>query len=322
MPLHLVVSAILSLSSAAANAAGDECRENGAPAVSFVEFQSPNLAAPQSPLTIKGKLSLPVRSDSRLPRPCFVARHNLPAVVILHGSSGVDSRGDFYAAALNAAGIATLEIDMWEARGVVGGTNRPALPILTYPDAFSALAFLGAHPNIAPERIGVLGFSWGGVISVAAAEQLYAGMFGGSAGPRFKAHVANYPVCYAYNKTFPSPPFPPTPAQAGIQFLNLTGAPVLLQIGTEDDYDNGAAHCRSLADFVNPSNNDVVEVAVYEGAYHGWDRIMVPITVQDPFANEGSVFKTGVVPTVEFKADVEKAYASRNRVVSFFRRHL
>ena len=33
--------------------------------------------------------------------------NNLPAVLILHGSNGIDGRGDYYAQALNAAGIAT-----------------------------------------------------------------------------------------------------------------------------------------------------------------------------------------------------------------------
>src|SRR5262245_33698558 len=195
------IGALLVLYSILVHADDDECRGEGPPAISFVEFKSPNLAAPAGPpLTIKGKLTVPKRDCTRA--------HKLPAVLILHGSSGVDSRGDFYEAELNDAGIATLQIDMWEARGVVGPTNRPQAPILTYPDAFSALAFLSAQPRIAADRIGVLGFSWGGVISLAAAEQLYAGMFGG--GRTFKAHVANYPVCYAYNKVFPLPP-PPIP---------------------------------------------------------------------------------------------------------------
>ena len=60
-------------------------------------------------------------------------RKNLPAVVILHGSAGVDSRGDFYARALNAAGIATFEIDMWEARGINSAADRPPIPLFTYP---------------------------------------------------------------------------------------------------------------------------------------------------------------------------------------------
>ena len=312
--LYFLASAFLVLSSTASHADRKDCGPNAIPAISFVNVTAP----PQSALTIKGKLSFPVGSEAH--QRCFSGKRQVPAVVILHGSSGIDSRGEFYAQALNAAGIATLEIDMWEARGVVGATNRPSLPLLTYPDAFFALGFLSAHANISPDRIGVLGFSWGGVISMAAAEQLYAGTFGD--GRQFKAHVANYPVCYAYNRTFPSPKFPPTPAQAGIQFLHLTGAPILLQIGTEDDYDNGAGHCRNLADSTNPSNNNVIELAVYEGAYHAWDRLMVAVTVPDQFANEGSVFETGVVPLVEIIPDVEQAYLSRKRVVDFFRRNL
>ena len=70
--------------------------------------------------------------------------------------------------------------------------------------------------------------------------QDYVRLFGG--GRRFKAHVAHYPVCYAYNAVFPT--LPP-PAQFGTQFLNLTGAPVLIQVGSSDDYDNGAGRCRA-----------------------------------------------------------------------------
>jgi len=317
---YLLISALLGLVTTVAGAAQTDCKDDATPLISFVQFQSPNLLAPQSPLTIKGKLSLPANGNSN--QRCLSAKKDVPAVVVLHGSSGIDSRGDFYAAALNAAGIATLEIDMWEARGVVGATNRPALPLFNYPDAFSALTFLRAQPNISHDRIGVLGFSWGGVVSLASAEELYAGMFGGSNGPRFKAYVAHYPTCYVFNKTDFPPPVPPTPAQAGIQWLHLTGAPVLIQIGTEDDYDNGAGPCRNLADTVNPSNNNVVEVAVYEDSYHGWDRIMIPITVFDPFADQGSFFKTKIIPPVDVRANVDAAYAARERVVNFFRRNL
>jgi dienelactone hydrolase len=242
----------------------------------------------------------------------------MAAVVILHGSSGVDSRGDFYERALNAEGIATLQIDMWQARGVTGIANRPAAPILTYPDAFSALAFLAARPDIDAERIGVLGFSWGGVVSLASAEQLYAGQFGG--GRRFAAHVANYPVCWGANNTSIPALYPP--AQKGTQFLHLTGAPVLIQIGSKDSYDNGTADCVALAAAVNPSNGYVVSVNEYPGATHAWDRLMVPETAPDPFADEGSYFRTGVMPTVVITPDVMQAYESRERVARFFRKNL
>jgi dienelactone hydrolase len=295
-----------------------ECHDNQEPIISFVEIQSVNLGQqPPGSLTVKGKLKLPV--DFREQQKCFKSKRNIPAVVILHGSSGIDSRGDFYARALNAAGIATLEIDMWEARGLTGGGNRPPLPIFTYPDAFAALAFLSNHYTIDPHRIGVLGFSWGGVIALASAEELYAKQFG--KGLKFAAHVAHYPVCYGYNN--PTIPALNPPAERGTQFLNLTGAPVLIQIGTEDDYDNGADNCYALIDdLMDPDDRRLVDVVAYEGAYHAWDRLQVPITVFDPFADEGSIFSTGKVPEVKIVPDVDKAYASRKRAVQFFIRNL
>lgn len=306
----------LGLGPACALAGDNDCGHGALPRISFVQFASPNIAtSPPSLLTLKGKLSLPPPQREQ-DRGCARGR-KLPAVVILHGSSGVDARGDFHEAALNAAGIATLQIDMWEARGVGGAAGRPQAPILTLPDAYSALAFLAAREDIDPARIGVLGFSWGGVNSLAAAETLYTGMFGG--GRQFKAHAAHYPVCYAYNATIPGVP---PPAQMGTQLLNLTGAPILVQIGSLDGYDNGAGRCRALARALNKSNTAAVEVAEYSGAHHAFDRLMVPIVVNDPFGNEGSYFATGVVPQVTLAPDVAQAHAARERLVRFFRRNL
>ena len=307
--------AALGLGSAWAQAGETDCGNTALPRISFVQFTSPNLAtSPPSLLTIKGKLTLPQQRDHR--SGCTSANgRKLPAVVILHGSAGVDSRGDFHEAALNAAGIATLQIDMWEARGLGGGAGRPAAPILTIPDAYSALAFLAARAEIDAARIGVLGFSWGGLNTLATADRLYVGMFGG--GRQFKAHVAHYPVCYGANAVIPG--LPP-PAQFGTQFLNLTGAPVLIQLGSQDGYDNGAAPCLALAQAVNPANS--VEVVEYSGAQHAFDRLMVPIVVSDPFGNAGSYYATGIVPQVTLAPDVAQAHAARERVVRFFRRNL
>ena len=287
--------------------------------ISFVQFQSPDLTKPPGTmLTIQGKLSVP-RHAAR-PQDDRGQRGKLPAVLILHGSSGVDSRGDFYEAALNDAGIATLQIDMWQARGYNAPGQRPAAIYLTYPDAFSALAFLSQQPNIDAARIGVLGFSWGGLVSMGAAERLYSSTYGN--GLTFKAHVAHYPVCYAWNNTALFAKLGLTPAQFGVQWINLTGAPVLIEVGTKDGYDNSSAPCEALAASVNPSNGRVVRVNAYPGATHAWDRLMVPIVVNDPFADQGSFFSTGVVPAVQFTPDVDQAFLARERVVRFFQRKL
>lgn len=288
------------------------------PEITFIEFQSSDLTQePPMPLTVKAKLKTPMIDG--LTKHQTPPEHSLSAVVILHGSGGVDARGDFYAEALNAAGIATLEIDMWEARGLSGGGNRPALPIYTYPDAFAALAYLTTRAEIDPEHIGVLGFSWGGFVSLAAAEEFYANTFGGNL--RFAAHVANYPVCYGFNNTDIALLQPAD--VKGTQFQNLTGAPVLIQVGTEDGYDNGADNCRSLIDQLpNRKDRQAVQLEVYQDAFHAWDRLQIPLTVNDPFADEGSYFATGVAPKVEIIPDVEQAYQSRTRVVEFFLKSL
>ena len=261
--------------------------------LSFVEFQSIDLEqTPPVPLTVKGKLKIPFLKHRSKWR-------KLPAVVILHGSSGVDFRGDFYARALNAAGIATLEIDMWEARKITTTADRPPFPLFTYPDAFGALAFLAEHPKIDPERIGVLGFSWGGVIAMAAATNIYASQFGN--GRHFAAHVAHYPVCYTYNSQYP-----------GTDFYDLTGAPILIQIGDEDGYDNGCEPCFALRDSLDMDEKKLVKIVVYENAYHAWDRLEVPVTIEDPFSNLGAGGTVGLIP------DVDCAYESRRRAVGFF----
>ncbi len=289
--------------------------------ISFVEMQTPNLVLNASGqvvvnglLTLKGKLQLP--SDCRERR----GQRGLPAVLILHGSSGVDSRGDFHAEALNEAGFATLEIDMWEARGVGNGAGRPALPALTYADAFTALRFLSARSDIDPARIGVLGFSWGAVVSMASATQNVATAVGGNL--RFKAHAANYPICYAYNN-----PAIPNSGFGTPGGNPLTGAPILVQVGTQDDYDranasgDGSARCVSLKASLPAGEQALMDVVRLDGAYHAWDRLMVPIKVSDPFGHLGAD-RFDPYARVELRPDVTRAYASRLRVVRFFKRNL
>ena len=49
---------------------------------------------------------------------------------------------------------------------------------------------------------------------------------------------------------------------------------------------------------------------------------MVPIVVNDLFADQGSYFSTGIVPRCQFTPDVDQAFESRERVVRFFERNL
>ena len=100
----------------------------------------------------------PVSGELRIPES---KRDRLPAVLILHSSVGIDGTGASYAEVLNQAGIATLEIEMWQ----IASGGRPVSTRFTMPHAYGSLLHLSGHPRIDPNRIGVMGFSWGGIMS-------------------------------------------------------------------------------------------------------------------------------------------------------------
>lgn len=93
------------------------------------------------------------------------AAGKIPAVVVVDGTGGVDGRGAFHIQALNAAGIATLEVDYFTARGLRPGAARRPSSGQMLPDSYGALLFLAAQPAIDPQRIGITGFSLGGLQS-------------------------------------------------------------------------------------------------------------------------------------------------------------
>ena len=257
--------------------------------VAYVAFET----AGEPTLVVAGKLRLPAQADVGGPG---------PGVVICHGSDGVDGRGEFYAPALNAAGIATLEIDMWAARGAArGAAARPRSPIQTLPDAFAARAFLARQPEIDGRRIGILGFSWGGVVTLLSARRANVASLDGGQG--FAAHAANYPVCWAYA------------AVPALRLNDLTGAPILIQTGEADAYDAPGAG-PALGASLRAGGATDVECKAYPGATHGFDRDLPPQTINDPFAHQGA----GGPVLMTF--DRVAASAARVAAVEFFQRTL
>jgi len=241
------------------------------------------------PLTVAGKLTTPMDGPPA------------PAVLICHGSDGVDGRGDFHAAALNAAGVATFEIDMWAARGTRrGAAARPRGVPETLPDAFAAATFLAAQPEIDPARIGVLGFSWGGVVSLLTATRSWRAARGAGA-PPFVAHAAMYPVCWAYE------------VAPGLSLADLTGAPVLIQTGEADAYDDPDGLDQLLAR-LPPASRAVIQGITHPGAGHGFDRDRPAQTIVDPFAHKGAG------GPVRMAFHPEAARSAREANVAFFLR--
>lgn len=250
-----------------------------------------------------GRLQVPVdlSSEAAIARS---SRTRVPAVVIVHGTGGMDAKGPLYAQALNAAGIATLEIDLWSPRGLAGGAaGRPRHVAETLPDAYGALAHLATHPRIDAGRVGIMGFSWGGVLSMLAADQGYAKAHAPS-GLRFAAHAPFYPICFGYNRV------------PGYPFRDLTGAPVYILTGADDAYDDDPGMCPRLVDSLPAELKAFVKVKVYPGAGHGFNNLDAPRTYSDPFHHQGRGGLGGSTPHPAARAD------SVREVVDFFKQAL
>ncbi len=136
------------------------------------------------PVVLAGELRLPAGKPGT----------KFPAVVLIHGSSGIGINIDRWVRELNSIGVATFLLDTFTARGIVStSTDQSQLDHLAMLyDAYRALDLLAAHPRINPQKIGILGFSKGGVAGVYAAMDRFHETYG-SKKARFAVYMAFYP---------------------------------------------------------------------------------------------------------------------------------
>ncbi|MGE0154763.1 MAG: dienelactone hydrolase family protein [Reyranellaceae bacterium] len=183
-----------------------------------------------------------------------------PAVVLLHGAGGVSyARENTYAAQLASMGIGAVVVDVFGARRdlatsfvdrVIEITETMALA-----DAYAALAWLKARPEIDAGRVALWGFSYGAMSSVFAANAAIATKFAelyGLGATRFAGHIGFYGPCIT---DFDEP--------------KTTGAPVLLAWGSGDELID-AQRCEALAGQLRQGGS-TVRTVVFEGAAHQWD---------------------------------------------------
>src|SRR5207244_3676209 len=94
-----------------------------------------------------------------------------PAVVLLHGCHGVSASTRDWAGWYRERGYVALIVDSWAARRIGHGcdADTPDLPSTErFDDTGGALRFLHAQPFVDRSRIGVIGWSNGGVFAIAA----------------------------------------------------------------------------------------------------------------------------------------------------------
>jgi len=95
------------------------------------------------------------------------ARGKLPAFVVLHGFMGSkdESHAEIQARMLEDFGYAALRID-FRGCGDSGGARGYVLCLDQVADTRNALTWLATHPGIDPDRIAVIGHSFGAAVAV------------------------------------------------------------------------------------------------------------------------------------------------------------
>jgi dienelactone hydrolase len=192
-----------------------------------------------------------------------------PAVILLHGSAGPSAREGGYADALNDAGFVTLEPDMWAARNFRGGAEGRPRPHDALADLHGARALLAAHPAVDPARIGVAGFSFGGVVALLAATKAFAGP-----GP-LAAFMPVYPATWIWNRA------------PGFALTDLVAAPILLMTGALDQYDDDPEVSAKLVAGLSTTDRARIALKVMPDSHHGFDMPGIDVEVNDPFGHQG-----------------------------------
>jgi dienelactone hydrolase len=182
-----------------------------------------------------------------------------PAMVIVHGSGGISpGREHEYAQLFAQNGIAGFVVDYYSPRGATPDTPYVMKTMIASEtdvlvDAYAALTFLAGHPGIDPARIGVIGFSYGGMATRYALDDRVAATLSPQ-GHRFAAHVDFYGPCHQV-----------------LGHPGTTGAPYLAVFGDQDNSVDPAA-CAGVHAAIAAAGSPV-EVHILEGVGHAFENL-------------------------------------------------
>src|SRR5215472_4775038 len=217
---------------------------------SLVEF--PNLPD-QAPAQLRGYLARPDAGLSGMLGSHSDSTGPYPAVVVLHGCSGISSHSAKIADRLGSWGYVALTVDSLGPRGISSGCSGGL--IAQAFDAYAALRYLSQLDFVDPARVAVLGQSMGGGSALYAVDRdLGAEYFE----ERFRAAIAYYPSC-------------------GVPGASMT-APVLILKGEADDW-TSAERCREMVKHAR-TDGAAITLTVYPGAHHAFDVVELKPGIQ------------------------------------------
>ena len=194
-------------------------------------------------------------------------------MVIINSSGGVlDKIEGHYARALSQHGTAALVVDSFKPRGVISTDSNQNLVTswMMENDAFAALAELRKDKRIAPNRIGIMGVSKGGLVAQNAAFMIRQDLRRTGAAT-FKIHVPIVPDCTAQFRS-----------------VETTGKPIFYMLAELDDI-VPSKPCIEYAERIKAAGNTAVSVKTYKGASHGWE-LTGPVTYVKKAENYSKCF--------------------------------
>jgi dienelactone hydrolase len=187
---------------------------------------------------------------------------------MVHGTSGINCVGAFYRDSILKAGIAIFEVDF--KTGIYTGPRDRPSPDTLVAMGFSALKELRKSPAVDPDRIGLMGFSMGGHLTVNAAFEKNRKLWMGEE-KGFATFAAFYPVCKSFLSQSDCKP---------------TGAPMIIFYGTKDAYGEGENEPLFKKMLLKKYKFEVTTVE-YAGACHDFNRNEPPLSYYDPAAIGG-----------------------------------
>lgn len=179
-----------------------------------------------------------------------------PAMVVSHGLGGVKPERELtYGHKLAQAGHVALVPDGFAARDLADADDKwRAFQVSTWTlvaDAFAALRFLRGHPRVDPDAVSIMGFSWGGMVSVLTAYEQIRRSYLKDDPARFAGHVS------LYGCSLPRLENPQT-----------TRAPVLVMVGAKDT-NVSVPRTKEICEDLRRGGSEV-HLHVLDG-YHQWD---------------------------------------------------
>jgi dienelactone hydrolase len=259
VPLRLLVAIVLAVAADPAGVAAKTVKTLEDGRTGTVEFESLThplnsgqllgLTVPDAdakPVVVSGKLSVP-RSATRA-----------PAVILLHGCSGITGVQTGWVYELGRLQLATFLVDSFDGRSIRElCTARQRLNSLSLlVDAYRALDLLATHPRIDPTRIALMGFSMGGRTALWSSYARFRTRWVRHDGPQFVGYLSFYPA---------------------VSWLRIQGEedidvrPIRIFQGAADDW-TPLGPIEAYVKRLQAAGSRNISLVAYEGAHHGFDN--------------------------------------------------